>query len=283
MLIYIYMLYPGYDCLKRVKVASFVNDLLGEGVQVQVERQLDLGTRDFDVMNGGVATGGVAHTREFIVNPQSPEINHLPSTQDETAESLLPNTRLLNVDMRLPDNVFAWSCLHKCLLGGEFGRSFYVRAQGYNLCIFWSMITYLLFMSMLVKFEGSVDFVVALDAIVRIIFILAAIIVQIFIAYSVNRNASGQKAQLLTEKFSIQGQLSSLNDITAATEQQMRNTCEMLDSVREQIDLRGDEDPMRVMALPAAPPAITFALGVSGLALSFAFDAWSNGYLEIVM
>ena len=63
----------------------------------------------------------------------------------------------------------------------------------------------------------------------------------------------------------------------------MRNTCEMLDSVREQIDLQGEKDPMRVMALPAAPPAITFALGVSGLALSFAFDAWSNGYLEIVM
>ena len=39
---------------------------------------------------------------------------------------------------------------------------------------------------------------------------------------------------------------------------------------------------MRVMGLPAFPGAITFSLGISGLAISFAFDAYLAGNLELV-
>ena len=269
-----YISYPGIDCLNRVKVASHIDALVGEGVDIGP------GADWFNPLSGSTATVTP------MTQPSQPEDASLAEHGDAAMASGARAGLRLNVDMRLPENVLAWACLHKCLEGGEFGRSYYMRYQGYNFCVFWCIIVYLLAMSMLVKFEGSVDFVVALDVMVRVLVFLLCVIVQIFIAYSINLNCARQKAKLVKEKVSIQAQLSCSTDVedsVGVDRQRMRNTCEMLDSVGEQISLQALTQPMRVMALPAAPPAITFALGVSGLAFSFAFEAWSDGTLQLLM
>lgn len=62
----------------------------------------------------------------------------------------------------------------------------------------------------------------------------------------------------------------------------MRETSELLDSVCMQIDSADVTAPMRVMGLRAGPPAISLTISLAALTVSYAFDAWLNGNLELI-
>ena len=187
-LVLLYVAYPAYDGLGRLKISQRLSDLVGDGM---------------------LATARETSTTAADTNPLSVESfqRDLEDGVDGGAVSsslLQPSTTMLNLDMRLPDNVVAWSCLRKSLGCGELGKSFYVKYNCYNAIIFVSTIMLMFFFSLAAKMTGEIDVAIALDIVVRVVLTLSAIIVQVFVGWKTNFASSLQKEQLIQEKISIQ-------------------------------------------------------------------------------
>lgn len=63
----------------------------------------------------------------------------------------------------------------------------------------------------------------------------------------------------------------------------MDQSCELLDSVSEQLDLDMENNPTRVMGLAANPPAVSFITGLVLMSLSLLTDGLIlKGTIEFV-
>jgi hypothetical protein len=62
----------------------------------------------------------------------------------------------------------------------------------------------------------------------------------------------------------------------------MTQSCELLDSVGEQIDLDAINKPMRVMGASAEPPAVTGVITVVVLAMTFLTEGLLAGEINFV-
>jgi hypothetical protein len=89
---------------------------------------------------------------------------------------------------------------------------------------------------------------------------------------------------LVREKISTQAQLSSAGAIHLAPEvrDRMNQSCELLDSVGEQIDLDQNVKPTRVMGAPAEPPVVTAVVTVVLVAFSFLAEGILLGEINFV-
>ena len=75
---------------------------------------------------------------------------------------------------------------------------------------------------------------------------------------------------MVREKISTQSQLASdgAAGLPEEVKARMDQSCELLDSVGEQIDLDQATNPTRVMGLAADPPAVTFIVGLVLMSMS---------------
>ena len=91
-----------------------------------------------------------------------------------------------------------------------------------------------------------------------------------------------QKALLVREKISTQAQLSSgaATNLSPQVRDRMHQSCELLDSVGEQIDLDTECKPTRVMGAPAEPPAVTGVITVVLLAMTFLTEGVLKGAIR---
>ena len=90
------------------------------------------------------------------------------------------------------------------------------------------------------------------------------------------------KSLLVREKISIQSQLSarSAANLSQEVHERMNQSCELLDSVGEQIDLDTECKPTRVMGAPAEPPAVTGVITVVLLAMTFLTEGVLKGTIQ---
>ena len=93
-----------------------------------------------------------------------------------------------------------------------------------------------------------------------------------------------QKALLVREKISTQAQLSSgaATNLSPQVRDRMHQSCELLDSVGELIDLDEKSKPIRVMGFPAEPPAVTGVVTVVLLAFTFLSEGLLAGEIQFV-
>ena len=93
-----------------------------------------------------------------------------------------------------------------------------------------------------------------------------------------------QKSLLVREKISTQAQLSSgaATNLSPQVRDRMHQSCELLDSVGELIDLDEKSKPIRVMGFPAEPPAVTGVVTVVLLAFTFLSEGLLAGEIQFV-
>lgn len=126
----------------------------------------------------------------------------------------------------------------------------------------------------------------------RVALLVCAVLMQVASGYRTNRMGPEMKSLLVREKISIQSQLSSAGggsggggsaaSLLPEVRQRMDQSCELLDSVGEQIDLDSVCKPTRVMGAPAEPPAVTGVLSIVLLALTFLTEGLVNGDIQFV-
>ena len=232
-----------------------------------------------------MTTSGVTGDRAEVAASLRPPRDALRRYQDQGGA---PDQLRLLLDMRQSQNVLAWSLVRRSVAcAGEFGHSFYLRFQVYSLLLFGGACVFVTAMTFAAKSRGAMDTVAFVHVMSRVALLVCAVLMQVASGYSTNRMGPEMKSLLVREKISIQSQLSSAGGGSAASlspevRQRMDQSCELLDSVGEQIDLDSVCKPTRVMGAPAEPPAVTGVLSIVLLALTFLTEGLVNGDIRFV-
>eukprot|EP01050_Picozoa_sp_SAG11_P006814 SAG11_NODE_545_length_8621_cov_25.321521_4_plen_159_part_00 len=154
----------------------------------------------------------------------------------------------------------------------------------YSFLLFGGSCAYVTAMTFASKNRGTMDTVSFVHVMTRVAMLVGAVLMQVASGYNTNRMGAEMKSLLVREKISIQSQLSggSSTSLSQAVRERMNQSCELLDSVGEQIDLDSVCKPTRVMGAPAEPPAVTGVISVVLLALTFLTEGVINGDIRFV-
>jgi hypothetical protein len=235
-LMLLYVVAPRWDHASRYRAAQFMCDLMGDGVSVKAASP-SAPAAEADEAEDAMASGDAGRA-EAARRPRDAS----SSWQGPPAE-----VRLL-LDMRNAQNVLAWSLVRRSVAcAGEFGHSFYLRFQVYSFLLFGGSCAFVGAMTFTSKSGGTMDTVAFVHVMSRVVALVCAVLMQVASGYSTNRMGPEMKSLLVREKISIQSQLSGrlAASLSQEVRERMDQSCELLDSVGEQIDLDSSCKPTR--------------------------------------